>query len=133
MIRHDHKRVQLVAFESSFAIGKGVHNQFGNFRLTQEDGTPCWVIEQAVHSGERLTGRQSGVRKGTVDWKTSMQTKRNEHSLANYVPMRKTPVIPAHVDLSSGRGLIVSGNFGITCAGRKPGGRAEALPHVSLE
>jgi hypothetical protein len=62
-----------------------------------------------------------------------VQTERHEYALADDVAMRKTAVIPAHICFSSGRELIVSENFVIVCAGRKPGGRAKALPHVSLE
>ena len=128
-IRHDYERVQLIAFESAFAIGKCPHNHFGDLRLTQENRTADRVIQQSIHGHESFSGCKPHVRKGAVDRKTSVQAEGHEHSLANDIPMRKAPVIPAHVDLSSGRGLIFSGNCVMVCAGRKPGGRAEALHH----
>ena len=129
VIRHDYKRVKFVAFEAAFAFGEGMDHHFGDFRLAEEDWTACGVVEQSIHGGEGLAGCQADVRKGTADRKTSMQTECHEHSFANNVKVRKAPIVPAHVDFSGGRELIFSGDFVMVCAGRKPGGRAEALPH----
>jgi hypothetical protein len=93
VIRHDHERVQLIPFESSFAVGKGAHNQLCYFRLAEKDRAACRMIEQSVHCRERLSLRQPGVRKGAIDRKTSVQSEGHEHSLANDIPMRKAPIV----------------------------------------
>jgi hypothetical protein len=130
VIRHYDKGVKFITFESAFPVGKGAHNHLCDFRLTQKNRAACRVIEQAIHCREGLSGCQSGVRKGAVDRKTSVQSEGHEHSFANDIPMRKAPIISAHIGFSGHRVFIVSGSFVIVCAGRKPGGRAEAPPHL---
>ena len=129
VIRHYDKRVEFVAFESAFAVGKSMDKHFGYFRLVEEDRTVPGVIQQSIHDCESFARCQPDVWEGAVDWETTVQTEGHEHSLADDVEMRKAAVVPAHIGVSGGRESIVSRNFVIVCAGRKPGGRAEALPH----
>jgi hypothetical protein len=58
-----------------------------------------------------------------------VQTEGHEYSLANHVPVRETAFVPTHVGCSGVRGWFVSEHFMTGCAGRKPGGGAEAPPH----
>jgi hypothetical protein len=103
MIWHDYERVKFVAFETVFADGEGLDHHCGYFRLAEEDRTVRGMVQQSIHSCEGLSGGQPVVRKGTIDWQTSVQTERHEHSFANDIPMRETAIVPAHVDFSSGR------------------------------
>jgi hypothetical protein len=129
VIRHDYERMQFVALESSFPVVERVNNHFGYFWLAKKHRAGFGAVKQSIHRDERLSGCQAGIWKDTTDRKASVQTECYEHSFAANIPMRETPVVPAHVAFSSGRVGIVSEKFVTGCAGRKPGGRPEGLPH----
>ncbi len=127
VIRHDYEGVQLVAFKSPLAFVEGADKHFRDFRLAEKEWASPEAIQQAIHSNERLTRGKPLVQKNAANRQASVKAEGYEYSFADDVPMRKAPVIPGHVDISSARGEFVSEDFGTACAGRKPGGRAEAL------
>jgi hypothetical protein len=129
VVRHHNKRVQLVAVEPAFAVAEGLDNHFSYFGSAEKRRPTFGVIEQAIHGDERLPCCEVRIRESTVNWKASVQPECHEHLPADDVPMREAAVVPAHFGCSAGKGGIVSRSLVIGCAGRKPGGRAEAPPH----
>jgi hypothetical protein len=79
------------------------------------------VIQQTIHSNERLPGRRTGRRKNTANRKASMQTERYRHSVPDNIPVRKAPAVPGHADSSGGGRLIFSRKARRAEAGRKAG------------
>ena len=129
VIRHDDERMQFVTFESAFAVVEGLDYHFGYFGSTEKHRAALGTIEQLIHGEERLSGCEVGGPEDAADWEASAQAEGYEYSLADDVPMREAPFVPAHFGCSGQRGAIVSQDFVKSCAGRKPGGRAEAPPH----
>lgn len=58
------------------------------------------MIQQPIQGNECLSMSQLCRRKNAIHGKTSMQPKSNEHSRTNNIPMRKTPIIPVHINIS---------------------------------
>jgi hypothetical protein len=133
VIRHDHESVQFVALESSLAVLEGTNHHFGYFRLLKKHWAAIGMIEQPIHSYERLSSRQVGRPEDAAGRKASVQTEGYEYSFAHDIKVRKAAFVPAHFGSSSGGGWFVSESFEEVCAGRKPGGRAEAPPHRLVE
>ncbi len=133
VIRHDDECVHFVAFESVLAIVQGTNYHFGNLRPLEKHWAAFGPIQQSVHGEERLSCGEVGRPEDAAIRKTSVQAERHKYSLANDVQVRKPAFVPAHVGCSGGRGWFVSGRFEKGCAGRKPGGRAEAPPHRLVE
>jgi hypothetical protein len=102
VIGHHDERVQFVTVESVYAVIERSDDHFGYFRLAQEHRAGFGVIEQAIHGNERLSCCEVGGPKDAVDWKAAVKAESHEHSLADNVPMREAPVVPAHVDCSGG-------------------------------
>jgi hypothetical protein len=131
MVRHHDKRVSFIALESAFACVEGFNKHFGNLWFAEEHWTALGMVQQTIHGYKRLSGGKARVRKHPARRKTSVQTESHEHTFSNDVPVRKTPVAPAHMGISTGRNCIVSGDSVTACAGRRPRGRSEALTPLS--
>jgi hypothetical protein len=130
VIRHDDECVQLVASESTFAVVEGIDHYFGYFPLPEKHGAGLGVIEQVIHGEESFSGCEVGGPKDAAPRKAAVQAEGHEYSFADDIPMRESPLIPAHVVCSSGGGAIVSRDFVSGCTGRSPAAGPKPCPTV---
>jgi hypothetical protein len=96
MIGHDDKRVELVALKSQLPIFESVPDQPRNFGTRQKHRAAAGRIQDAIHGDECLPGGEPCRRKYAVRRKATVQAKRNEHWLADYIPMGQTSLVLIH-------------------------------------
>ncbi len=132
VIRHDYEGVNLVAFKSILAVEERTDKHRSDFWLPQKERSGFGSIQKPIQCYKSLTACKSGIGKAAIYRKAAVQPESYEHPFPDYVAMRESSVI-SHLGNSCAASRFSQANFVKACAGRKPGGRPEGLPHQTDE
>ena len=125
MIGHNHKRMQLIV-SNLRAIPDRLQNQSSDLRLSQKHRPTAGIIQQSIHSNERLPGSETRSWKSPIPRKAVKQSERDKKRLSNHIEMRQSTFSNDHILQVP----TASQNSPAERPTRPP--QAKGLPHILL-
>jgi hypothetical protein len=101
VIRHDHKRMQIIPSKSSIAVENAVQDHAGNFDISQIGWSALSAIQYPIHSHKCLPRTHSSWWEDPISRQTAVKPKCNENPLTHNIPMWQPSLINPHHNISA--------------------------------